>query len=203
LFFNDDFQEHIMTKTSALLNTLAALGVAAFGLLGTAQAQKIEGFKAEPAKAEVGQPVKATTAFEQTGPGINCVVRLHWGDGASEDIKINQEKDMPLVKEHAYAKPGKFELMVEGKGAAKCMGKDQKATVEITAKPAKAAEAASAPAAPACPTGWTLVKGSLKKSGALSCSAKPGTAIPEPKLACPAKLKYFEDTKKGRLGCKA
>jgi hypothetical protein len=192
----------MITKT---LKIAAAMGAALCLSMTAAQAQKIESLKVEPAKAEAGQPVKATTNFEVTGNAINCVVRLHWGDGQTQDFDVNQTKDVPLVLEHSYAKAGKFGLMVEGKGGKKCMGKDQTASVEITAK-AVAAAAAVAPTASAaaalCPTGWKLVKGSAKKNGAFTCSAKAGTAIPEPKPTCPGNLTYFDNVKKGQLGCR-
>lgn len=172
-----------------------------------AQAQKIESLKVEPARAEVGHPVKATTAFEVTGNAINCVVRLHWGDGHEQDFNVNQQKDVPLVLEHSYAKPGKYALMVEGKGGKKCLGKDQMASVDVTATVVTSSSAslkssATLGTATACPQGWKLVKGSAKKNGAFTCSAKANTPIPEPKLTCPGELTYFDNVKKGQLGCR-
>lgn len=32
--------------------------------------------------------------------------------------------------------------------------------------------------------------------------AKAGTAVPEKKVSCPGDLTYFENGKKGQLGCK-
>ncbi len=189
-----------MFNTSFKLAAVATLALAVAG----AQAQKIESLKVEPAKAEAGQKVKATTAFEVTGNNINCRVRLHWGDGQELDFDVNQEKDVPLVLEHSYAKAGKYTVMVEGKGGKKCLGKDQTAAVEITPKAAASVPAASAASAAAalCPQGWKLVKGSAKKNGAFTCSAKAGTAAPEPKPVCAGDLTYFENTKKGQLGCR-
>jgi hypothetical protein len=195
----------MMIRKTALLS----VAVAAFlGLSLSAQAQKLSGLKVEPAKAEVAQSVKATTAFEVTNNNINCRVRVNWGDGQSVDVNINQEKDVPLVQEHSYAKPGKYDVRVEGKGGTKCLGEDQHAALEITPKAAKAAKpaasAAAVAAAPVCPKGWKLSKaGVSKKTGAFTCSAKAKTAIPEPKLTCPTGLTYFDDAKKVTLGCKA
>ena len=54
-----------------------------------------------------------------------------------------------------------------------------------------------------CPEGWTLAKpGQNAKTKAFSCSAKAGTKIPEPRLSCPGDLTYFENSKKGQLGCR-
>jgi hypothetical protein len=41
-----------------------------------------------------------------------------------------------------------------------------------------------------------------KKTQAFTCTAKAGTKIPEPKLACPGDLTYFDNSKKGQLGCR-
>ena len=170
------------------------------GLALSVQAQKITGLSAEPVKAEVGQVVKATTQFEVNNNAINCKVRMHWGDGQSKDVKVNQDKDVPLVLEHTYAKPGTYELKVEGKGGMKCLGDDQKVTVEITPKAAAAKPVA---AAPVCPKGWKLTKAGVdKKTGAFTCSAKANTPIPEPTPACPNGLTAFDDVKKGQLGCR-
>lgn len=188
---------------------VSAAVVAFMGLGLPAQAQKLTGVTVEPARAEVGQSVKATTSFEVSNGAINCKVRMHWGDGKSLDFHINQEKDVPLVLDHSYAKPGKYGVRVEGKGGIKCMGVDQHATVEVIAKGAKPAvkAAAVAPSASAiasvCPTGWKLTKaGVSKKTGAFTCTTKANTPIPEPKVACPGDLTYFDNVKKGQLGCR-
>ena len=56
---------------------------------------------------------------------------------------------------------------------------------------------------PKCPEGWKLAARSVnKKSGAFACSAKAGTAAPAQRLECPGSLTYFENTKKGQLGCR-
>lgn len=188
---------------------VSAAVVAFMGCTLSVQAQKLNGLKAEPAKTEVGQLVRATTSFEVSNGVINCKVRVHWGDGQTQDFHVNQEKDVPLTLEHRYAKPGKFDLMVEGKGGIKCMGADQHATVEVVAKGAKttvkaaAAASAASAAASVCPTGWKLTKaGVSKKTGAFTCTAKANTPIPEPKVACPGDLTYFDNVKKGQLGCR-
>jgi len=184
---------------------IAALALAALSTLSlSVQAQKVTALQVEPVKAEVGQAVKATTTFEITNGAINCVVRLHWGDGQTQDFNVNQERDVPLVLEHSYAKVGTYTLMVEGKGGKKCMGKDQTASVAITAKVGAAGiTSAASAAASVCPTGWKLTKaGVTKKTGAFTCTAKAKTPIPEPKVVCPGELTYFDNVKKGQLGCR-
>jgi len=179
--------------------------VALIAAASNVQAQKLSGLVLEPAKIEVGQSVKATTNFEVSNGAINCKVRVHFGDGATDDVTINQTKDVPLVVTHTYAKPGKLDFWVEGKGGNKCLGEDQHATLEVVAKAevAKPAAAAKPVAATACPAGWALTKaGVAKKTGAFTCTAKAGTAIPEPKVTCPGELTYFDNAKKGQLGCR-
>jgi hypothetical protein len=192
-----------MIRKSSLA-ILAALSLVS--MAGHVQAQKLTGLAVSPAKAEVGQPVKVTTSLEVANDNINCKVRVHFGDGATNDFQVNQAKDVPLVLEHTYAKPGSYKLRVEGKGGSKCLGEDQHATLDVVAKPeAPKPVAATKPAAPAsvCPTGWALTKaGVAKKTGAFTCTAKAGTAIPEPKVTCPGDLTYFDNAKKGQLGCR-
>jgi PKD domain len=191
----------IRKSSLALLAALSLVSVA-----GHVHAQKLTGLAVAPAKAEVGQAVKVTTSFEVANDHINCKVRVHFGDGATNDFQVNQAKDVPLVLEHTYAKPGSYKLRVEGKGGSKCLGEDQHATLDVVAKAEAAKPAAAAKpgsTASVCPAGWALTKaGVAKKTGAFTCTAKAGTAIPEPKVTCPGDLTYFDNAKKGQLGCR-
>jgi hypothetical protein len=165
-------------------------------------AQTLQSVKVDPATVEPGKPVTITAAFDISN-GLNCNVRFNFGDGASQDQKVNQEKDANLSVQHSYAKAGTYTVKVEPKTklpALKCLGKNQEAVVKVVAPtPAGAAVAA----APSCPEGWKLDKKSVnKKSGAYTCTAKAGTAAPASHAACPGSLSYFENSKKGQLGCK-
>jgi|APDOM4702015118_1054815.scaffolds.fasta_scaffold22795_2 hypothetical protein len=171
-------------------------------------AQTLSGVKVEPATAKPGEAVRITATFDDAEKP-NCNVRVHFGDGATKDFKINQAKDIPLVTEYTYAKAGSYTVKVEPKTALptlKCVGKNQSLVVKVAAPvPAAAPAAAKAGAAagPACPEGWKLSAKSVnKKTGAFTCTAKAGTAAPASKLACPAPLGYFENTSKGQLGCR-
>jgi hypothetical protein len=165
-------------------------------------AQTLQSVKVDPATAKPGEPVTVTASFDISN-GLNCNVRFDFGDGASDHQKVNQEKDANLSVTHSYAKPGTYTVKVEPKTklpALKCLGKGQQAVVKVVA-PAPAG-AAAAPA-PSCPEGWKLnAKSVNKKSGAYTCTAKAGTAAPASHAACPGSLSYFENTKKGQLGCK-
>ena len=178
------------------LLTAAAIVIASAPLA----AQTLQSVKVDPATAEPGKPVTITAAFDISN-GLNCNVRINFGDGASQDQKVNQEKDANLSVQHSYAKAGSYTVKVEPKTklpALKCLGKNQEAVVKVVA-PAPAGAAA----APSCPEGWKLSAKSVnKKSGAYTCTAKAGTAAPASHAACPGSLSYFENIKKGQLGCK-
>ena len=169
-----------------------------------ASAQILSGVKVEPAEIRAGETVKITVGFDVTG-GINCGLRIHFGDDATEDYKINQAKDVPLVVSRTYGKPGSYEVKAEPKTVGmrmKCGGQNQTAMLKV-AEPAPVAKAPAAPTGPQCPEGWKLDPKSVsKKTGAFTCTAKSGTKPPESKLACPGDLGYFENAKKGQLGCR-
>lgn len=189
-----------MTRQSA-----AVWFFAVFGLMCSAQAQTLLSVKAEPASAKTGEAVKISAQFDLS-KAQNCLVRIHFGDGTTTDAKINQEKDANLVLSHSYDKAGSYTVMVEPKTKLpmlKCTGGNEKTVVTITAPPPPPVVAAAAASAPACPAGWKLAAKSVnKKTGAFQCSAKPGSAVPADKLTCPAKLDYYESSKKGQLGCR-
>jgi hypothetical protein len=194
-----------MTSVKQLL-ALCSLAAA----LPTVVAQTIAGVTVEPAQAKVGEPVTITATFDDAS-NPNCNARVHFGDGASHDFKINQLKDVPLVTRRTYAKPGTYTVRVEGKTALpmlKCVGKTKSAVVKVVAPPAPppppATSAAAAPAgAPECPSGWTLdAKSVNKKTGAFTCSAKAGTTLPMARLDCPGALTYFENKTRAQLGCR-
>ena len=185
------------------------LGVALLAALGlSAQAQTLSGIKLEPASVKVGEPVKITGTFENAD-NPNCNARVHFGDGQTQDFKINQLKDVPMVTSRSYTKPGEYRVTIEPKTALptlKCVGENQTATLVVLAPAPVAASApvANAPAAPAkCPAGWKLDTTSVnKKSGAFTCGAKIGAPLPAAKLDCAAPLGYFENKFKGQLGCR-
>ena len=191
--------------------------LAASALLAmSAQAQTLSGLKVEPAAPKVGEAVKITLDFTNADTP-NCGMTIKTGDGRVEEAKINQAKDVPYVLTHTYAKAGNFTVIAEPKrsgSALKCAGKNIDKVVAVTAAavvaapaPVAAAPVAAAPAAakPAalCPEGWKIAKpGQNAKTKAFTCTAKAGTKIPEPKVACPGDLTYFDNSKKGQLGCR-
>jgi hypothetical protein len=182
------------------LAILALAGMLPFA----ASAQFINSVTLDPAQAKAGEPVKVTVNFDVQG-GVNCGMRINWGDGTSMDFKINQAKDVPLITSRTYAKAGDYTIVAEPKtqGLSAGCGRDNKSAALKVAAAAVAEKPAKAASGPSCPAGWNLDKKSVsKKTGAYSCTAKPGTKLPETRLSCPGNLGYYENAKAGRLGCR-
>lgn len=214
--------------TTARRLALVALAVAASIGAGAAFAQTLKGVRLDHPQIQAGQEVGATIDYSASG-NVNCGMRVLWGDGSVNELRIQTEKDMAQQLRHAYAKPGNYEIVVDPqkiKSSLPCVGKKVRATVAVlapvapVAAPAPVAVAPAptapppAPAAPAvvmakplgpsCPEGWKLdAKSVVKKTGAYSCSAKVGTPLPAQRLNCPGELGYYENVKKGVLGCRA
>lgn len=177
-----------------------------------AQAQKLVSMTVEPSTIEQSGSVKATVNFEVLS-GTNCGIRLHWGDGVADNVKINQKKDAPWIAEHKYANAGTYEVMAEPKTQGmtpRCGGDNQRVKVVVKAPapaPAaavpKATVAGPAAAVNPCPDGWKLSKAGVSKSNkSFTCTAAANTKLPAQRLECPGDLSYFENAKKGQLGCK-
>ena len=171
-------------------------------------AQTLKDIKLDMGQAQVGQNVTATVGFEASG-NPNCGLRVRWGDGAVTQRKINDASEIPFKTGHAYAKPGDYTVTADPgkvKGALPCVGKNATAMLKVVAPPPPppaATASAKVAAGPSCPEGWKLnPKSVVKKTGAYGCTAKAGTALPEKKPACPGELTYYENGKKGMLGCK-
>jgi len=188
---------------------LVALALAA----GSVSAQTLKSIQVDVAQAQVGQTVTATVGLEATG-APNCGLRVRWGDGTVTERKINSAAEVPFVTTHTYSKPGDYTVVADpGRvgGSLGCIGKKANAMVKVAAPaPVAAAPAAgalatakTATAAASCPENWKLAAKSVnKKSGAYTCTAKAGTALPDRKTACPGDLTYFENGKKGQFGCR-
>jgi hypothetical protein len=196
-------RENIM-KRALLAVSLGAL------LPAAAHAQFVTSIKLEPPQIQAGQETKITVNFDNPTP--NCGLRLHFGDGVTRDFKINQRKDVPLIVTYKYEKAGDFRVMTEPKREGMLSGcgrKNMEAFIKVAAAPApaaaapaKAAPAKATAAAPECPSGWTLDKKSVRKNGAYTCKAPAGTKLPQARGSCPGDLTYFENEKKGLLGCR-
>lgn len=197
---------------------MKSIYILCLGLLcNAAFAQKLVSVKVDKPQAVAGQSVQASIAFDVEN-AVNCGVRVNWGDGSSDDFKIEDAQKIPFIANHTYAKAGDYTLAVVPQRVTSrlpCIGKTQSTLIKVSAPaaavaaapavaPAVTATKATASAAMACPAGWTLNDKSVnKKTKAFSCTAKPGTAAPEKKLACAGTTGYFENIKKGVIGCQA
>jgi hypothetical protein len=188
----------------------------------------IQSIKVEPAEIKAGQTAKITISGTE-GETVFCGVKLHFGDGTSQDFKLVNKGMLPIVVEHKYEKAGELKVMAEPKKVTshlKCGGQNQTAVLKViaaapvVAAPAvaplaapKAPAVAAAPVAPvkatpkptgpACPDGWNLdTKTVNKQTGSFSCTAKVGAKLPEGKLNCAKGLGYYENADKGLIGCR-
>lgn len=184
---------------------LLALSLVATGL----SAQTLKELKLDMAQAQPGQTVTATVGLDISDTA-NCGMRVKWGDGAITEIRVQDKNATPYKVTHAYSTPGDYQVVADPhkiKSSLPCVGKGITTLVKVVAPPPPiaAAPAAMAKAAPgrSCPDGWKLnVKSVDRKTGAYACGAKAGTAIPDQKPVCPGDLTYFENSKKGILGCR-
>ncbi len=143
-----------------------------------------------PTSAKAGEQVTITVDADPSKGG--CGLFVEFGDGKDDQIKVKD--GFPVTLQHTYAAAGKYTVKASGKQItthSACKGNVQ-ADVQVTG----GATASVAAAMPTCPSGWSLVKGSVKKTGAYTCQAMP----PAEALQCPAKTKYF--AKGGTIGCK-
>lgn len=181
------------------MNKWHSLGLSLVLAAGAAGAQTITGIQVEPAQARVGEPVQITVTFENA-ESPNCNLRLHFGDGKNRNHKVNQAKDVPLVRSYTYTQAGDYTVKAEGKTALpmlKCPGANQTARVKVVAATPVVAKA------PSCPAGWKLAPRSVnKKTGAYTCAGKAGTAAPAARPDCAAPLSFFENKTRGQFGCR-
>ena len=190
------------------MNLRLPLSLAALLVALSAQAQTLTGLRVDTPAAMPGRPVAVTVVLDAADT-INCGLRVDWGDGAGNDYKITGRDNIPLKASHAYARPGDYTVTAQPKRVTThlgCVGGKQSAMVKVQA-PAVAAKPAPAPAAASamasCPEGWKLNPKTVnRKTGAFTCTAKAGTAIAGSKVNCPGDLTYFENSKKGQLGCR-
>jgi hypothetical protein len=194
-------------KTKAIISMLALTA----GLLSAAQAQMIGGLAVSPATVKAGEPVTVTATVDVAN-GNYCGFAVFYGDGKTADNYSDANHSGPFVSTHVYDKPGTYTLSMGGRHVEShpnCGGGDKFATVTVTPGDkaaggmAKPASTAKATAATVCPAGWTVVAKSFNaKTGAYTCSAKAGTALPASRAQCPGDLTYFENAKKAQFGCR-
>jgi len=181
---------------------------AAATLCAAAQAQIIGSVSASPTTVKAGEPVTVTANVDVVG-GNFCGFAVFYGDGKNVESYSDVKKPTPFVSTHVYEKPGTYTISMGGRHVEShpnCGGPDKFAKVVVTegAKPAAEAAPAAKPSATAvCKAPWKVAAKSFNaKTGAYTCAAKAGTALPESKPSCPGDLTYFENAKKGQYGCR-
>lgn len=181
----------------------------AAGLLSSAQAQMIGGLAVSPATVKAGEPVTVTASVDVVS-GNFCGFTVFYGDGKNTDNYSDAKHSGPFVSTHVYDKPGTYTLSMGGRHVEShpnCGGPDKSATVTVTPGD-KAAAAGVKPGKPVaatavCPAGWNVVPKSFNaRTGAYTCGAKAGTALPASRAQCPGDLTYFENAKKAQFGCR-
>lgn len=188
---------------------IAAAAMAA-GFASLAHAQMIGGVSVSPASVKAGEPVTVTANVDVVGSNNYCGFIVFYGDGKSVDGYSDAKKPTPFVTTHIYDKPGTYTLSMGGRSVEShpnCGGGDKMATLTVTGMAVAKSAAPMVPGAPSaatvCKAPWKLVAKSFNaKTGAYACSAKSGSALPEPKPVCPGDLTYSENAKKGQYACK-
>lgn len=174
----------------------------AVSLLATAaQAQVLGTITASSTTVKVGEPVTITANIDVIS-GNYCGFVVGFGDGTFKDAVSDANTPVPLVITRTYDKPGSYHVTLGGKNVQNhpnCGGPERAVDISVTG-PAKAA----APAKPGdvCTKPWKLSGKLNAKTGAFTCAAKAGTALPAEKPTCKGDLSYFENVKKGQYGCK-
>lgn len=174
----------------------------AAGFMGVAQAQVLGTITASSTNLKVGEPVTITANIDVINANY-CGFVVGFGDGSFKDGVSDVNTPVPLVLTKTYDKPGSYHVTLGGRNVQNhpnCGGPER--AVDITVTGSAKAAAAGKPAAGACAAPWKLVGKANAKTGAFTCAAKPGTALPAAKPTCQGDLSYFENTKKGQYGCK-
>jgi hypothetical protein len=191
----------------------AAVVAAVFG--GVVHAQMIGDVTANPTTVRAGEPVTVTANVDVVG-GNYCGFAVFYGDGKNIESYSDNQKPTPFVTTHVYDKPGTYSISVGGRHVEShpnCGGADKFATVTVTegarammAAPAMSGSAgamAKPSASGVCQSPWRLVSRSFSaRTGAYTCAARAGTALPDPNPVCQGDLTYFENARKGQFGCR-
>lgn len=77
-------------------------------------AQELVGIRIEPAEIAVHKPAGIVLEFKETENQVACNVLVSFGDGRSEDVRIEAKKTT-LTISHTYDTVGNFPISAEGK----------------------------------------------------------------------------------------
>jgi hypothetical protein len=170
---------HTTMRHSTFRSLAAALAGGVLLAATGVSAQTLTSLRLEPGSATVGQEIRITAQLETAdkGGGINCGLRIVYGDGKSVDLRISKESDIPAVVRYTFTRPGTFTVSAEPKIVGitlPCSGKTQKQVISVSeAKPAAAAGTYGAAA------------GVAAAGAAAKGTAAPAPAAPAPAISLP------------------
>jgi hypothetical protein len=187
------------------MNRQTILIAAGLLIAGVTHAQVLGTITATSTNVKVGEPVTITANIDVLKANY-CGFVVDFGDGTFKDAVSDVSNAVPLVVTRTFDKPGTYHVTLGGKNVQNhpnCGGPERAVDISVTGSP-KAPAPAPAAAKPGdvCEKPWKLSGKFNVKTGAFTCAAKPGTALPASKPACSGDLSYFENLKKGQYGCK-
>jgi hypothetical protein len=176
---------------------------------GICHSQVIETFSLNVATTEVKKPLEAKVVLAAKGATF-CGIRISWGDGTSQSKRVNESSELQWVFTHQYLTPGAYTVTVEPDRIGVvpgCEGVKKTEVVSVLPEGGMASRGrflGRLSNVGLCPTGWSLANPQPQGWGAGSylCNAPATTALPETRQECPGDLTYFENAKKGVLGCR-
>ena len=108
------------------MKALFAVMALAASVSTSLSAQTLTDVKLDPAQGLAGQNVTAAISLDVEN-NANCGLKVHWGDGATQEIKVTDKASIPYKASHTYAKGGDYQVMIEPKRVGshlKCSGKN-------------------------------------------------------------------------------
>ena len=96
------------------MKALFAVMALAASVSTSLSAQTLTDVKLDPAQGLAGQNVTAAISLDVEN-NANCGLKVHWGDGATQEIKVTDKASIPYKASHTYAKGGDYQVMIEPK----------------------------------------------------------------------------------------
>lgn len=191
-------QQRFRCQFTPLLFSLAVASALALSLAPStalAASGRIAAVTVSPSPAVAGQPVQVTVTAEGEAPN-RCGLRVEFGDGNKQHIKINDTHDhFPVTVTNTFANPGTYTIKAEGKKVTTHFGCMGEATVNLVVEAAVKKEVTAL-----CPAGYTLTS-KPDRLGAYRCKAGKGAKAPDTPINCPSPLVAYQS--KTTVGCQA
>ena len=106
----------VMTSAVATLAIFgAATAQAQFDPMGGAQKNRLSGARLESSQLRLGVDGSAVGILTLAGDANSyCGLLVDFGDGSSENVKIEMGQGFPRLLRHGYSRPGVYEIRVRG-----------------------------------------------------------------------------------------